>query len=139
MKKALVIIIIVLLVTSSAWAQPGDAIVGKYHLPNQLDIEIFKSNEKYLGKIIGLDGFNDGQKKDMRNPEVALRNDLLMGKVIITNLEYDELENEWVNGSMYGPEKGLVFNLKISEIRQDEIEVVASKYFFRKTLTWRRL
>jgi len=40
---------------------------------------------------------------------------------------------------MYGPEKGIVFNLKITKIRQDEIEVVGSKYFFWRTLKWARI
>lgn len=139
MKKLLVIITPLLLVTSLTWAQAGDAIIGKYHLPNQLDIEIFESDGKYVGKIIDLEGFNDGQQKDVHNPDKSKQEDLLLGKRIIENLHYDESENQWVGGSMYGPEKGLVFNLRISAVRADEIEVVASKFLFWKTLTWETL
>jgi len=63
----------------------------------------------------------------------------LIGKIIIKDLEFEPSENEWVDGSMYGPEKGLMFNLKITEVREHEIEVVGSKYFFWKKLTWERL
>jgi len=139
MKTIAASITTVLLTVSLAWAQTGDTIIGKYHLPNQLDIEIFESDGKYFGKIIGLDGFADGQQNDIHNPEKSNQNDPLLGKTIIKNLEFDESEKEWVNGSMYGPEKGLVFNLKITEARQDEIKVVASKYLFWKTMAWEKL
>ena len=130
---------ILLIISSMTLAQSGDAIIGKYHLPNQLDVEIFKSEGKYFGKIIGLDGFNDWQQKDIHNPEKSDRQELLMGKTIIRDLEYDPSGDQWINGSMYGPEKGLIFNLKIAELRENEIKVVASKYLFWKTLVWKKL
>jgi len=40
---------------------------------------------------------------------------------------------------MYGPEKGMVFNLKITSIEKDEIEVVGSKYIFWHTLKWKKI
>ena len=40
---------------------------------------------------------------------------------------------------MYGSEKGMALNLKITEIRQKEIVVVGSKYFFWKTLKWKKI
>ncbi len=40
---------------------------------------------------------------------------------------------------MYGPEKGMFFNLKVNEIRKSEIEVVGSKYLFWHTLTWQKI
>lgn len=59
-----------------------------------------------------------------------------MGKVIIENLEFNTVEKQWLNGIMCESKKGMVFNLKITEIMQDDIEVVGSKYLFRKTLRW---
>jgi len=120
-------------------AQSGDAIIGKYHLPNQLDVEIFRSDGKYFGKIIGLEGFNEGQKIDSYNPDESKQEEQLLGKIIIKDLEYDQAKNQWVDGSMYGPEKGLIFNLKIAELGETEIKVVASKYLFWKTMAWEKL
>jgi hypothetical protein len=40
---------------------------------------------------------------------------------------------------MYGPEKGIVLNLKVTEMHDDEIVVTGSKYFFRKTLRWKKI
>ncbi len=64
---------------------------------------------------------------------------MLLGKVIIKNLIFDNEEKQWINGKMYGAEKGMVFDLKITEIRNNEIEVVGSKYFFWKTLIWKMI
>jgi len=139
MIKLKLITSIVVFSTTFALAQQADEIIGKYRLPNKLDVEIFKSNGKYSGKIIALGDFDEGQTTDINNPEKPKRSNPLLGMVIIKNLEFDKDEKEWMNGSMYGPEKGMVFNLKITEIRQSEIEVVGSKYLFWKTLVWEKL
>jgi len=139
MLKSRLITYLIVFFTTYTFAQQPDEIIGKYHLPNDLDIEIFENNGKYLGKVIALNDFEDGQTNDINNPDNSRQNEPLVGKVIINNLEFDKEEKEWVNGSMYGPEKGMTFNLKITEIRQNEIEVVGSKFFFWKTIEWKRL
>jgi uncharacterized protein (DUF2147 family) len=125
--------------TSFTFAQQADEIIGKYHLPNDLDVEIFKNSGKYFGKIIALNGFEEGQTRDVNNPEESRQNDALVGKVIIENLEYNKEKKQWLNGSMYGPEKGMVFNLKITEMREKEIEVVGSKFVLWRTLQWQKI
>ena len=128
-----------LLLTSFSFSQQADEVIGKYHLPNKLDIEIYEYNGKYFGKIIALNGYENGQTKDINNPDPSQREDPLIGKVIIKNLEYDRKGKKWENGSMYGPEKGMVFNLKVTEVKQNEIVVVGSKLIFWKTLEWEKI
>lgn len=137
--RYIIITAIILLITTITYAQQADDIIGKYHLPNKLDVEIFKSNDKYSGKIIALNGYEDGQTTDFKNPDSSRKDDLLLGKMIIKNLEFDKVEKQWINGEMYGPEKGMIFNLKVVEIRENEIEVVGSKYIFWHTLEWKKL
>lgn len=120
-------------------AQNADDLIGTYHLPNNLDVEIFKVEGKFHGKIKALNGFRDGQKTDIKNDDKSKRNDSLIGKVIITNLEFDPENKRWINGKMYGPGKGMEFNLKVNEIRKEDIEVVGSKYFFWKTMNWKKI
>jgi len=139
MLKRSFIISIVIFMTSFTFAQQADEIIGKYHLPNDLDVEIFKEGSKYFGKIIALNNFEDGQTKDVNNPEESRQKDALVGKVIIENLEYNKEKKQWLNGSMYGPEKGMVFNLKITEMRKHEIEVVGSKFVLWRTLQWQKI
>ena len=123
----------------AAFSQQADDIIGKYHLPNDLDVEIFKEGEKYFGKIIALNNYEEGQLTDVNNPDKSKRNDSLVGMVIIKNLEYDPDENQWVEGIMYGPEKGMVFNLKITGIRENEIQVVGSKFILWRTMVWKKI
>ena len=132
-------LIIIILISSYAFAQKANDIIGKYHLPNKLDVQIYKVGNKYNGKIIALNGFEDGQKTDINNDDEDLRKKSLIGMVIIKGLEFDTDDKEWIDGEMYGPEKGMTFNLKITEIRDKEIEVVGSKYLFWHTLVWKKL
>lgn len=120
-------------------AQQADDIIGKYHLPNELDIEIYKVGDKYNGKIIALNNYLDGETKDFKNSDKSKRNNLLLGKVIINGLQFDTKEEEWINATMYGPQKGIVLNLKVTEMRENEIEVVGSKYLFWRTLSWQKI
>ena len=139
MLKLKLTISLITLLSSISFAQQADIIIGKYRLPNKLDIEIFENSGKYFGKIIALNGFENGQLKDIKNPDRSQRNDLLLGKLIIKDLEYDKYEKKWINGSMYGAEKGLYFNLLIAEVRANEIAVVGSKFIMKKSLEWKKL
>ena len=139
MLKPILTISLFIIFTSILFAQQADIIIGKYNLPNKLDIEIFENNGKYFGKIIALNGFENGQLMDINNPDRSHRTDPLLGKLIIKDLEYDKVEKKWINGSMYGAEKGLYFNLLIAEVRANEIAVVGSKFIMRKSVEWKRL
>ena len=139
MKKTIILVIISMFVSLNIIAQKADDIIGKYSLPNNIDVEIYKRGDKYFGKIIKLHDFEDGQTLDIHNPDKSKRNKPILGMEIIKNLEYDAEEKLWINGSMYGAEKGLVFNLEITKYSKTEIEVVGSKYIFWKTLIWKRI
>ena len=139
MKNKLVIVLILLLTAVTGFAQKPDDLIGKYRLPNNLDVEIYKKGDLYFGKIIALNNYEDGQTKDFKNPEKEKRNNLLLGMEIIKNLAFDSDEKKWIDGEMYGPEKGMFFHLKVNKIGEKEIEVVGSKFFLRRTLEWKKL
>ncbi len=133
------LITIILFVSNFAIAQNADDIIGKYRLPNNLDVEIFKTNDTYSGKIIALNGFQNGQTKDVKNPDRSEQKKDLVGKVIIKKLSFDKESKQWLYGEMYGPEKGMIFNLKVNSINKKGIEVVGSKFLFWKTLFWNKI
>ena len=135
----IVIVLILLLTAVTGFAQKPDDLIGKYRLPNNLDVEIYKKGDLYFGKIIALNNYENGQTKDFKNPEKEKRNNLLLGMEIIKNLAFDSDDKKWIDGEMYGPEKGMIFHLKVNKIGEKEIEVVGSKYFFRRTLEWKKL
>ena len=51
MIKLSFIVSIIVTIALTGYAQQTDVIIGKYHLPNDLDVEIFKDQGKYFGKI----------------------------------------------------------------------------------------
>ncbi len=127
------------LITTAGFSQQADDIIGKYRLPNKLDIEIFKTDNRYFGKIIALNGYENGQTTDLKNPEKAKKKNLLVGMIIIKNLRYDDNEKKWLDGKMYGPEKGMFFNLKIVKVKNNSLTAVGSKYFFWHTTEWKSI
>ena len=133
------LITIILLVSNITIAQNADDIIGKYHLPNNLDVEIFKTNNTYSGRIIALNGFENGQTKDINNPNSSEQKKDLIGKVIIKKLSFDKESKQWLLGKMYGPEKGMFFNLKVNSVNKEGIEVVGSKFLFWRTLFWNKI
>ncbi len=140
MLKFKITTILIIFFASLTFAQKADDIIGKYHLPNNLDVRIYKTKSgKYFGKVIALNGFENGQTKDVKNSEKSKRKDLLLGKVIIRNLEYNVKEKKWTNGTIYGIEKGLTLYFEITKVGQKEITVVASKFVFWKTLVWKKI
>ena len=115
MKKTITTSVVILLfLTLSSFKTIDDSdnkIIGKWILPDNIKIEIFKKNNKFYGKIIDLTGFNNGQTKDIKNPDKSKRNDDLIGKIIISDLEYDSNGKQWINGTIYAPQKGIKLNL----------------------------
>ncbi len=139
MNRKQIFIALLLFISGVATAQKADDVIGKYHLPNKLDVEIYKTGNNYSGKIIALNGFEDGQTTDVNNPDKSKRDTPLLGKVIISDLEFDEDSKQWINGTMYGSEKGMDVNMKVTEITETEITVVGSKFILSKTLKWTRI
>ncbi len=133
------IIIVFLFISTLSIAQKADDIIGKYRLPNGLDVEIFKAGTSYSGKIIALNNFKGGETKDVKNPDKAKQNDPLVGKIILEGLKFNPEDYTWIDGNLYGAEKGIFLNLKVAEIKEKEITVVGSKYVFHKTLVWKKI
>jgi uncharacterized protein (DUF2147 family) len=143
MKKTITTSVVILLFLTLSSFKPiddsADKIIGKWILPDNIRIEIFKKNNKFYGKIIDLEGFNNEQTKDIKNPDKSRRNNELIGKIIISDLEYDSNLNQWINGTIYAPQKGIELNLKINYAKENELEAEASKLFFWKSIIWKKI
>lgn len=117
----------------------GNCIEGRYRLPNELEIEIFLLEGKYVGKIVALNNFNEGQINDEKNPDKSERKKPLLGKIIIEGLTYDATANNWMHGTMYAPEMGMKVNLKVSSVNESEAVAEGSKFLFHKTVRWKKV
>jgi len=136
MKKMEFTLLLTLLTASSLLAQKADDILGKYKLPNGMEIELIKDENTYSGKIISLDDYEKNVTKDIKNPDKAKRNDDLLGKTIITDLVFSESDKKWLNGKLYGPEKGITINLKITKMTKTKATAVGSKFLLWRTFDW---
>jgi hypothetical protein len=117
---------------------PADRIIGVWKLENQIDLKIYKYHSKYYGKIIALNGFNDGQILDSYNPKDKFVKDSLIGKVILSGLEYNQKEKKWQNGKMYAPNMGFFANLEIENVSSTALTAVGSKFMFWHTEHWQK-
>ncbi|MFO7829732.1 MAG: DUF2147 domain-containing protein [Bacteroidales bacterium] len=138
-KLFFVLIISGLFISSGYNGRKEDKILGNWMLPDNLGIEIFKKGDKYYGKIIDVTRFNDGQVNDIHNPDKSKRGQRLLGKVIISGLEFDHQSGKWINGVIYAPQKGLTLDLTIIKTNGKTLEAKGSKFFFSKTITWERI
>ncbi len=127
------------LMSVGTYGQQADDILGIYHLPNSLQVEIYSTGDHFEGKIVSVAGFNNGDMTDIHNPNRSKRGDSLVGKIIIHELKFDSESKQWRKGKMYSPDKGMIVNLKVTEVGKDEISIVGSKYFFRKTMKWKKV
>lgn len=69
---------------------------------------IYKLGDKYFGKISWIKNPNnpDGTpQKDILNPDEKLRDQKIVGLIIIKELEYDG-DNKWEDGTIYDPDSG---------------------------------
>ncbi len=115
-------------------------ISGIYQLPNGLEVKLYPEEDgSFSGKILALNSYDNGEIFDVNNPDRSRRKDSLIGKILITGLVYNTEKRIWDKGIMYGPEKGLFFNLQVEESHAGGIEVVGSKFLFSKSMCWRRV
>ena len=74
-------------------------------------IQIYKSGEKYYGKIIWLKNptENGKQRTDGNNPNEAKRNNPIIGLELLTGFRFDG-DDEWKGGDIYDPESGKTYS-----------------------------
>jgi uncharacterized protein (DUF2147 family) len=94
---------------------PADAILGKWLNEDQdAHIQIYKENGKYYGKIVWLkepiDSLTGKPKLDDENDDESLRNQPVMGLVILKDFVYDGDDVEWEDGTIYDPKNGKTYD-----------------------------
>lgn len=88
--------------------QAQDQILGIFWTPKKDGkIELFRVGQTYFGKLI----WGKANKKDLQNPNPALRNRELVGTMILFDFKYDD--GEWSGGKIYDPESGKTYSCKI--------------------------
>ena len=144
MKKTVILSFILFFVSYLASAQSGSAILGKWQSAHGSgQIEIYKRNGLYHGKIIWLKEPNDENgkpKRDIKNPSENLRTQPIIGLEVLKDFSYKG-NNMYSGGKIYDPKSGNTYNCQMSVIDGDKLNIRA--YFgislLGKTETWTRV
>ena len=125
MKKLLGAIFLLLLIFNNSKSQEisnPDVIIGTWLVANKDGkITIFKGqNNKYYGKLVWT---NNLTKKDKRNPDPKLRDNLIIGIVNLREFVFDKNENKWIDGKIYDPTTGLIYSSYIKMKSKNELQL----------------
>ena len=101
--------------TAQAQQPSPDAIVGKWEADDgTVKLDMFRAGSEYQARflyghlVVEADGVT--MKKDVNNPDPALRNRSLKNIVFATGLRYGN--GEWTDGSIYDASSGRTYKCK---------------------------
>jgi uncharacterized protein (DUF2147 family) len=116
----------------------GDEILGIWktfdkHGKQESTMEIYKTNDTYCARIVGLaepnwpaddDQNMAGQPKDDRhNPDTTLRHRPIIGMQIMHDFTYNAGKNIWDGGRIYDPANGKTYKCKFTLTSSTQLEV----------------
>ena len=135
--------ILCLLLTAGLQAQvKADDITGAWmvHGDKPAKILIYKTNEKFYGKIVFLQFpvENGKPKLDVNNPDKNKQGQPLLGLELLTGFVFDK--DEWNNGKIYDPESGKTYSCTISlkDINTLKVRGYVGISLLGRTETWTR-
>ena len=109
---------------------------------NSARIQIYKSGDKYYGKIIWTQIPNkDGKPKtDNNNPEKTKRNNPILGLVNLTGFKFDG-KDEWKGGNVYDPISGNTYRayMYLKDGNTLKLRGYIGFSFIGRTETWTRV
>lgn len=111
--------------TAVSVAQKADDVLGQWYSENNESlIEIYKSGNKYFGKIIWLkEPLRDGKPKvDDKNPDGKLKDRPLIGLVILRDFVFDG-KDEWSDGKISDPKSGKTYSCFMEFENKDKLKI----------------
>jgi len=104
-------------------------------------IQVYKSGEKFYGKIIWLKSptENGKQRMDGNNPDKAKRSNPIIGLLMLTGFKFDG-DDEWKGGDIYDPESGKTYSayLYLKDMNTLKVRGYIGVSLFGRTETWTR-
>jgi uncharacterized protein (DUF2147 family) len=104
-------------------------------------IQVYKSGEKFYGKIIWLKNAteNGKQRMDGNNPDKAKQLNPIIGLLMLTGFKFDG-DDEWKGGDIYDPESGKTYSSYIYLKDNNTLKVrgYVGISLFGRTETWTR-
>ena len=140
--KRLFFLLLMLLMTVGAFAQnpSTDAILHKWEMQDKTGIIYFRKAGNTYEAILtyakgSLEADGKTYKKDVNNPNPALRNRRLVNYVFIKNLVFKD--GKWTDGMLYDYDNGNYYNVTIT-IKGNVLymRVYKGMYVLGKTVNW---
>lgn len=137
------LVVIASLISFAAHSQnKADDIIGTWLTGGKepAKIQVYKSGEKFYGKIIWLKNptENGKQRVDANNPDKSKRNNLIIGLVMLTGFTFND--DEWKGGEIYDPESGKTYSsyMYLKDKNTLKVRGYVGISFFGRTETWTR-
>lgn len=121
-----------------------DDILGVWETEDgNLKFEMFDSGETYSARILHgarlLEEDGKTYKKDLQNPDPALRDRSLEGIVCITGLAWDDGDQRWEDGSFYLAASGRTVSAQVTlDDETMELRAYRGRPMLGRTITLRR-
>ena len=134
---ALSLCIACLLSLSSLAQSKPDAIVGEWLTANKDGkVQIYKTGDQFFGKI---SWGNQKESKDTNNPDPTLRNQNLIGLVILKKFTFNG-NDKWEDGTIYDPNNGKTYScvIKLKDEKTLEVRGYVGISLLGRTEVWTR-
>ena len=105
---------------------------------DEAHVEIYERDGRYFGKFVGFKNPADREGRDVKNPDPALRDRLLLGSDFILDFEFDG--RKWKKGRIYNPENGKRYKADL-ELKEGKLKVRGwiGVRLLGRTVTWTRV
>ena len=104
-------------------------------------IQVYKSGEKFYGKIIWLKNptENGKQRMDGNNPDKAKQSNPIIGLLMFTGFKFDG-DDEWKGGDIYDPESGKTYSsyMYLKDKNTLKLRGYVGIFLLGRTETWTR-
>jgi len=136
-KRFLLLSVMALLVVSLHAQDKSEAIVGEWLTAAQDGkVQIYKSGNKFFGKI---SWGNKKDSKDTNNPDPKLRDQNLIGLVILKDFVFNG-KDKWEDGTIYDPNNGKTYScvIRLKDTKTLEVRGYIGISLLGRTEVWTR-
>lgn len=140
MKKTFSSFIFLLVVSAAQTQNWQDAVLGGWiNGDDDAKVEIYKSGNKYYGKITWLRNPNEDNgtpKVDDENPDKSKQSQPIMGLVILKDFVFED--GYWKNGTIYDPKNGRTYDCEMWLDGKTGLKIRGYWGIVYRTETWTR-
>jgi uncharacterized protein (DUF2147 family) len=143
--KKVILILSMMLFASTLFAQHEDitglwkTIDDETGLPKSI-VKVYLEDGKLFGDVVKLfrkEGEDPDPICDKCDEDDPRYNQRILGMTIITEMEFQEDDNEWEDGEIMDPKKGKTYDCKLW-VEDEKLQVRGYVLFFHRTQEWLR-